>query len=209
MLEATDLKCVRGHRALFSSLNFSLRGGELLRVAGVNGSGKTSLLRILCGLLAPAGGEVRWRGENIRALGEEYCGELLYIGHANAVKDELTPAENLMVACTLAGMHIGKTQVGDALGRLGLAGYEELPVKVLSQGQRRRVALARLVLSAALPLWIVDEPFTALDTDAVEEVKTLIAQHLARGAAVVLTTHQEVEITAVLKQRIVLGLRAD
>ena len=209
MLDVSGLECVRGDRRLFKDICFSLRPGGLLQVHGPNGSGKTSLLRILCGLLAPAGGEVRWRGENIRALGEEYCGELLYIGHANAVKDELTPAENLMVACTLAGMHIGKTQVGDALCRLGLAGYEELPVKVLSQGQRRRVALARLVLSAALPLWIVDEPFTALDTDAVEEVKTLIAQHLARGAAVVLTTHQEVEITAVLKQRIVLGLRAD
>ena len=209
MLEATDLRCVRGNRVLFSSLKFSLRGGELLRVAGVNGSGKTSLLRILCGLLGPVEGEVRWRGENIRALGEEYFRELLYIGHANAVKDELTPAENLTVACTLAGMNIGKTQVGDALCRLGLAGYEELPVKVLSQGQRRRVALARLALSAALPLWIVDEPFIALDADAVEEVQALIAEHVARGAAVVLTTHQEVEITAVLKQRIVLGLRAD
>lgn len=209
MLEATDLRCVRGNRMLFSSLSFSLRGGELLRVAGVNGSGKTSLLRILCGLLTPAGGEVRWRGENIRALGEEYFTELLYIGHANAVKDELTPAENLTVACTLAGMNIGKTQVGEALCRLGLAGYEDLPVKVLSQGQRRRVALARLALSAALPLWIVDEPFIALDSDAVEAVQTLIAEHVARGAAVVLTTHQEVEITAVLKQRIVLGLRAD
>ena len=209
MLEATDLGCVRGNRALFSSLNFSLRGGELLRIAGINGSGKTSLLRILCGLLTPTEGEVRWRGENIRALGEEYFRELLYIGHANAVKDELTPAENLTVACTLAGMSIDSTQVGDALLRLGLAGYEDLPVKVLSQGQRRRVALARLALSAALPLWIVDEPFIALDADAVEEVQALIAEHLARGAAVVLTTHQEVEITAVLKQRIVLGLRAD
>ena len=208
MLEATDLRCVRGNRMLFSGLNFALRGGELLRVAGVNGSGKTSLLRILCGLLAPAEGEVRWRGETIRALGEEYCRELLYIGHANAVKDELTPMENLMVACTLAGMNNGKTEVGDALCRLGLAGYEDLPVKVLSQGQRRRVALARLALSAALPLWIVDEPFIALDADAVEEVQALIAEHVARGAAVVLTTHQEVEITAVLKQRIVLGLRA-
>lgn len=209
MLEATDLRCVRGNRVLFSNLKFLLRGGELLRVAGVNGSGKTSLLRILCGLLTPAEGEVRWRGENIRALGEEYFRELLYIGHANAVKDELTPAENLTVACTLAGMNIGKTQVGDALCRLGLAGYEELPVKVLSQGQRRRVALARLALSAALPLWIVDEPFIALDADAVKEVQALIAEHVARGAAVVLTTHQEVEITAVLKQRIVLGLRAN
>ena len=208
MLEATDLRCVRGNRVLFSSLNFTLRGGELLRVAGVNGSGKTSLLRILCGLLTSTAGEVLWRGENIRALGEEYCRELLYIGHANAVKDELTPVENLMVACTLAGMNIGKTEVGAALRRLGLAGYEELPVKVLSQGQRRRVALARLALSAALPLWIVDEPFIALDADAVEEVQALIAEHVARGAAVVLTTHQEVEITAVLKQRIVLGLRA-
>lgn len=209
MLEATDLKCVRGSRALFSGLSLTLRGGELLRVAGSNGSGKTSLLRILCGLLTPAEGEVRWRGTDIRALGEEYCKELVYIGHANAVKDELTAEENLMAAATLAGMNIARTRAGEALCRLGLEGYEALPAKVLSQGQRRRVALARLALSAALPLWIVDEPFTALDVDAVDEVQRLISQHLARGAAVVLTTHQEVEIAAALKQQVVLGSRTD
>jgi heme exporter protein A len=207
MLEAVDLECVRGSRTLFTGLNFSVHSGELLRIAGVNGSGKTSLLRILCGLLMPAAGEVKWKGSNIRHLREDYCRELLYVGHASAVKDDLTPVENLLVAGSLSGIRIGEGQAIDALRRLGLAGYEASPVKVLSQGQRRRVVLARLILGTSARLWIVDEPFTALDVNAVEEVRTLIGGHLAQGGAVVLTTHQEVEIEAAVKQRVVLGSR--
>ncbi len=197
MLQAAHLECVRGDRTLFSDLSFSLNPGELLRVAGTNGSGKTSLLRMLCGLLSPTQGEVRWRGGNIHALREEYWREIIYLGHSSAVKDELTAAENLIVACTLAGLKVGRDQALAALDCFGVAHCAELPAKVLSQGQRRRVSLARLILSDKLPLWILDEPFTALDTAAVDYMQTLIAEHVQRGATVVLTTHQEARIASV------------
>jgi heme exporter protein A len=196
MLEATDLECVRGERTLFRALNFVLRGGELMRVAGANGSGKTSLLRIVCGLLPPEQGSVRWRGENVRSLREEFGKELVFIGHANAVKDDLTATENVSVACTLSGIDPGRDRVHEALLGMGLDGYESLPARALSQGQRRRVALARLLLCGHAPLWVLDEPFAALDAQAIERVRALISAHVARGAAVVYTSHQEARIAA-------------
>ncbi len=204
-LEAVDLQCTRGERTLFRGLAFALGGGTLLRIAGANGSGKTSLLRIVCGLLEPTQGEVRWAGENIRRLQEEFWRQLLYIGHTNAIKDDLTAIENLRVACTLAGISAKSAQMGEALLRLGLAGCENLPARALSQGQRRRVALARLALSEAVPLWVLDEPFSALDATAIDCVQGLIAEHLARGAAVMYTTHHEARISAKASLRIELG----
>jgi heme exporter protein A len=196
MLEGIALECVRGERTLFRGLDFRLDRGALLRVAGENGSGKTSLLRIVCGLAPPAAGELRWLGENIRALREDYWKELVYIGHANALKDDLTAQENLRIGCRLAGLEASPAQTLDALERFGVGRCAKLQARVLSQGQRRRVALARLAVSAALPLWVLDEPFTALDTAAVDNLQSLVGEHLNRGGAVMLTTHQEVGIAA-------------
>lgn len=190
MLEAAGLDCVRQGRALFRALSFSLAAGERLRIAGANGSGKTSLLRILCGLLAPSAGEVRWRNMPIGSLKEEYSKEIVYLGHAPAVKDDLTAGENLEIACRLAGF---AAQTDHALARLGVP--VDVPVRKLSQGQRRRAALARLAVSEAVPLWLLDEPYAALDVDAAKIVDTLISEHAARGGAVIFTTHQETGAT--------------
>jgi len=195
MLEVRDLECVRGDHRLFTGLNFQLQGGELLRLRGSNGSGKTSLLRTLCGLLEPAEGEVLWKGEDIRTLRDDFNAELLYLGHSNGVKAELTGFENLRINSALCGRALADEQIYDALAEIGLGGREDLPTQVLSQGQKRRVALARLLLSEAA-LWVLDEPFTALDVRAVEQLAKLIEAHLQRGGMVVYTTHQEVEMRA-------------
>jgi heme exporter protein A len=196
MLEARQLAASRGDTNLFDGLNFKLAPGSLLRVTGANGAGKTSLLRAICALLMPSAGEVCWNGENVRALREEYWKHLAYVGHADALKDDLTAEENLAFACALSGLHISAARARSALEGLGLAGRERLPARVLSQGQRRRAALARLAVAESQPLWVLDEPFAALDAAAVEQVQSLASAHLARGGMVVLTTHQDARIEA-------------
>ena len=195
MLEVRDLEVMRGDHRLFSNLGFSLQGGELLRLRGSNGSGKTSLLRTVCGLLEPSEGEVLWNGESIRSQRDEFNRSLTYLGHHNGIKAELTGFENLRLSNTLSGNDVSEDQIYDALGEIGLAGREDLPSHVLSQGQKRRGALARLLLSDA-DLWVLDEPFTALDVKAVEMLSQLIEQHLQKGRMVIFTTHQEVAIRA-------------
>jgi len=192
VLEAVDLECRRGARLLFRALAFELRPGELLRVAGENGSGKTTLLKILAGLLVPDAGEVRWGGAPIRALGEEYARQVAFVGHAAGLKDELSAAENLSAACAIAGAPASGGAIADALARFGLAA-DAVPVRRLSQGQRRRAALARLLLSPA-PLWLLDEPFAALDAAAGRVAAELIARHVSAGGAVAYSTHQEADI---------------
>jgi heme exporter protein A len=193
MLEVRDLECVRGDHRLFRGLNFTLHAGELLDLRGSNGSGKTSLLRTLCGLMAPADGQVLWQGKNIRTVRDEFFGQLIYLGHLGAIKGELTALENLRLAGQLAGLPSDEDSLLGAIAKMGLAGREDLPTKVLSAGQKRRVALARLLAHKAT-LWVLDEPFNALDVKAVELLKTLIADHVRSEGMVILTTHQEVEI---------------
>jgi heme exporter protein A len=202
MLQARELACVRGDRPLFEGVNFTLQEGAALHVAGANGTGKTSLLRLLCGLSAPAAGDVLWRGENIRSLREEFYRRLVYLGHAAAVKDDLSAAENLVTSATLSGVDVTPAQARDALDRIGLAGREDLPTKVLSQGQRRRVGLARLLVASRVPLWVLDEPFTALDRRAVANLRQTIDDHIHGGGMVVYTTHQEVALAEGKTQRL-------
>ena len=195
MLEADNLECVRGERRLFAGLSFRLEAGELLYLQGKNGAGKTSLLRMLIGLLPPEAGEIRWQGAAIRTLADEYRANLCYLGHLNAIKEELTPLENLLAAARLAAEDLGEDEAIDALEQVGLAGREDLHCKYLSQGQKRRVALARLV-GEKRPLWILDEPFVALDVAAVDWLAGIISGHLQRGGLAVMTTHQPVAIPA-------------
>jgi heme exporter protein A len=205
MLAITQLECVRGERRLFTDLTFEAAPHTLLEVRGPNGSGKTSLLRNLCGLLPPAAGTIRWCGNDIHSLGDEYRSHLTYLGHLSGVKDELTATENLRLSARAGGLPAAADAIDAALHKLGLREFHHLPCKALSQGQRRRVALARLCLSAAHALWILDEPFTALDTAALAVIKELVESHLDLGGIVVLTTHQEVAITARATRRVELG----
>jgi heme exporter protein A len=200
LIEVRALSCVRGSARLFSGLDLVLGAGELMHVAGANGSGKTSLLRILCGLSEPASGEVRWRGAPAASVRDDWRSGLLYLGHRNAVKDDFTPLENLRASAAIAG----DTTPGDVLLRalvdIGLGARLDVPARSLSQGQRRRVALARLLADTRSALWILDEPFTALDTGAVAVLSRAMAAHLARGGAIVYTTHQPVDINAARRQ---------
>ena len=205
MLEVSALACTRGDRTLFRGVSFKLAAGGLLHVAGANGSGKTSLLRLLCGLGTPEAGEVRWRGERIRALRETYAQEMVYMGHDYALKEDLSAIENLQVACMLAGNPATNDEARQALAAFGLAACEHLPVRALSQGQKRRSALARLELSIRVPLWILDEPFSALDVDAVRYLEQLILTYMDGGGSVIFTTHQDAAIASRVTLRVVLN----
>jgi heme exporter protein A len=195
MLEADNLECMRGERRLFAGLGFRLEAGELLYLQGRNGAGKTSLLRMIIGLLPPEAGEIRWKGRSIRRSGDEFRADLCYLGHLNAIKEELTPLENLLASAHLADEVLSEDDALDALEQVGLAGREDLACKYLSQGQKRRVALARLVKERR-PLWVLDEPFVALDVAAVDWLAGIISGHLQRGGLAVMTTHQLVAIPA-------------
>ena len=201
ILEISKLGCVRGDRRLFRDLDLSLSPGTYVQLTGPNGSGKTSLLRILCRLLEPAEGEIRWEGANIRSLGEDYFTAVTYLGHRPGVKDELSALENLTIANALNGVEVDTENAFGALQTMGLGGRERLPARFLSEGQRKRVALARLLVCNTR-LWLLDEVLTSLDKGAVGLVRSLIEKHLNRGGIAIVATHQELELSAGVTKRL-------
>jgi len=204
LLSVHDLACARGERLLFKAMNFSLGAGAMLLVQGGNGQGKTSLLRLLTGLSRPEAGEVRWRGVPIARCQETFHQEMTYLGHANGIKDELNPLENLRFYDGLQGRAFDPDKAVATLERLGLTRCLDLPCRVLSFGQRRRVALTALLLSGAA-LWILDEPLTGLDVHAVALMEDLFRDHLAGGGSAVATTHQAINLAGISVQRLLVG----
>ncbi len=186
---------MRGDRLLFKRVGFELSAGGLLYVLGENGTGKSSLLRMLCGLLMPEQGEIFWQNKKIKENAENYLPNLTYIGHLNGLKDDLTALENLQISARLAGNDVTDKQTLAALSAIGIARCANLPARVLSQGQKRRVALAMLWLTQS-QLWILDEPFAALDVAATEVLATRLGEHMANGGMTIITTHQDVAINA-------------
>ncbi|EEW4291668.1 cytochrome c biogenesis heme-transporting ATPase CcmA [Escherichia coli] len=189
MLEARELLCERDERTLFSGLSFTLNAGEWVQITGSNGAGKTTLLRLLTGLSRPDAGEVLWQGQPLHQVRDSYHQNLLWIGHQPGIKTRLTALENLHFY-----HRDGDTaQCLEALAQAGLAGFEDIPVNQLSAGQQRRVALARLWLTRAT-LWILDEPFTAIDVNGVDRLTQRMALHTEQGGIVILTTHQPLNV---------------
>ncbi len=188
--EAIDLHCVRHDRTLFAGLSFTLLPGQILQVEGPNGSGKTSLLRMLCGLLLPAQGSVRWQGTDIQDMRHEFLVDVAYVGHLHGIKEDLSPRENLRMSQALGRPRAG-IALDEAIKQVGLYGFEDLPARTLSAGQRRRVALARLLVLDAR-LWVLDEPFTALDRTGKALIESLLETHSRNDGIAVLTTHQPV-----------------
>ena len=193
MLSVTHLSCSRGDKRLFSGVTLSLQPGQWLHLEGDNGVGKTSLLRLVCGLSALEEGEISWKNQSVVKNPEEFRTDLAYLGHQLALKEDLSPLENLQADAAVAGRTLSEPEALAALAQLGLRGREHLPVRVLSQGQKRRTALARLAVSQA-KLWILDEPYVALDPKAQNALSEVINAHLANGGMVLLTSHQSVAL---------------
>ncbi|MCO5365133.1 cytochrome c biogenesis heme-transporting ATPase CcmA [Pseudomonas alliivorans] len=192
LLHATALTCERDGRLLFENLDLTLQAGDMLQVCGPNGSGKTSLLRLLCGLMQPTEGQVMLSGVALDRQRPELASLLLWIGHAPGLKELLTPLENLSWLYALQGSG-EPADFDQALKTVGLSGFEDVPCHTLSAGQQRRVALARLYLPGP-PIWILDEPFTALDQQGISQLEASLAEHCERGGAVVLTTHHVLDL---------------
>lgn len=185
MIEADSLAFSFDDRVLFHAFSLRLKKGEFVQIAGENGAGKTTLLRILCGLARPESGGVFWDGQPITRVRDAYHSQLLWLGHKPGIKQALTADENLGFFFP----RLSQQERAAALAEAGLAGYEDIPLGQLSAGQQRRVALTRLWLTSA-SLWILDEPFTALDASAIEVLTRRLEEHVLTGGSVILTTHQ-------------------
>jgi heme exporter protein A len=193
MLEARSLECVRDDRLLFSDLSFSVSAAEVMQIEGHNGSGKTSLLRIISGLRQPEAGQVLWHGESINSNREDFYENMVYIGHLPCIKADLTVMENVRALLDTRSLSLQDSIIEAALDKVGLASYEDVQGKALSSGQRRRILLAFLELSRA-KLWILDEPLTALDVQGVALMENMILQHREAGGCVIFTTHHGMQL---------------
>lgn len=193
MLEASQLYCERDDRILFEGLDFSLSAGQAIQIQGANGSGKTTLLRILCGLNREYEGEIRWRGKPVQTVRADFCSSVFYLGHAPAINRTLSAAENLRWFCASRGM-AAASGISDALAAVNLRGYDDVPCHMMSAGQQRRVSLARMHLVPAA-VWILDEPFTALDKTGVSELEALLSGFVQKGGALLLTTHHALQMS--------------
>jgi len=203
LLEAREINCWRGDRHILRDVSFAVRAGEFLKITGPNGVGKTTLLRIVCGLLPAESGTVEWRGAVVRSSNDQYHVEMAYLGHLNSLKADLTARENLRF---LAGLRQALTpaDIDGALDRVGILSRGDLPARSLSAGQKRRLALARLLLAGA-SLWVLDEPVTNLDTAGFQLVEQLIREHVARGGLALAAAHQRLHDDAPFLRRLELS----
>ncbi|NQZ86515.1 MAG: cytochrome c biogenesis heme-transporting ATPase CcmA [Colwellia sp.] len=204
LLSANGLTCIREDRILFEALNFSVCSGDVIQVEGPNGAGKTSLLRILAGLSQPYDGTVLFREQNIAEQKDDFHQNLLYLGHLPGVKGEMTAQENLVFNLALHGNDCSKAE--ETLEKVNLLGFEDALASHLSAGQHRRISLARLWQSTA-PIWILDEPFTAIDKHGVTQLEQLFLAHAQRGGCVILTTHQDLSFPEDKVKKITLDYR--
>ncbi|MBK8816358.1 MAG: cytochrome c biogenesis heme-transporting ATPase CcmA [Methylococcaceae bacterium] len=196
-LETQSLSCIRDDRVLFENLGFSVDPGQVLLLEGENGTGKTSLLRILCGFREPDTGTVMWCGEAIEQ--SRYFTDMAYVGHMDGIKKELTVLENLKLSLALG--QLGKLTLAQALNKVKLSGYDDTLVQALSAGQKRRLSLARLLITHNV-LWILDEPFTSLDKQGIQLIESIMVEHCAQGGMIVMTSHHEVNLHGVEIKRI-------
>ncbi|RZV17455.1 cytochrome c biogenesis heme-transporting ATPase CcmA [Vibrio alginolyticus] len=204
MLEVSNLTAIRDERVLFENLQFEIKPGELVQIEGRNGTGKTTLLRIVTGLGDREEGVIKWKSEEVEKSRDVFHQDLLFLGHQTGVKRELTALENLRFYQSIQNNRSSDEEIFIALTQVGLAGREDVPVAQLSAGQQRRVALARLWLSKQI-LWILDEPLTAIDKQGVKVLESLFASHADNGGIVVLTTHQDMFADSPKLRKIKLG----
>lgn len=197
LLECKALACERDGRVLFEQLDLSVSAGDVVQIEGPNGCGKTTLLRALTTLLPDYEGNIHWRGESIRRVRRDYLANLLFIGHLPGVKNTLTPRENLAFLTRLH-QNASLADIDEALAQVGLYGYEDMPGHQLSAGQLRRIALARLYLSRAR-VWVLDEPYTAIDKQGIANLEALLIEHARLGGCVIMTTHQSPSIEQLKK----------